>query len=269
MRTLLEREILSAGSQLLLLAPPGRAIPETFTSVRTDPGRWRTMLDAVQRLRGAVYVQDGAVRQLSADGRHETDEDERCWHVVRLDEDGEPAACIRYLEHDARGPVDDLRVSTAPVFDEDAWGGHVRAALEAELAAAAAREAPYGEVGGWACAAARRCRADGVVLALSAFSLLRHFGGALAVAAATTRHGSAAMLRRLGGARLEHAGVVLPPYFDPQYGCQMELLRFDSLRPHSRYERLVRALADVLGEVDVCTPAAASAAIPAGASVAA
>ena len=31
-------------------------------------------------------------------------------------------------------------------------------------------------------------------------------------------------------------GVELPPYYDPQYSCEMEMLRFDSSFPNPRYD---------------------------------
>src|ERR1035437_1492396 len=46
---------------------------------------------------------------------------------------------------------------------------------------------------------------------------------------------SALILRRIGLESLCADGVALPPYFDPRYGCQMEVLRFDSRFPNPRY----------------------------------
>ena len=77
------------------------------------------------------------------------------------------------------------------------------------------------------------------------------FGGALGVTTATVRHCSSRILRRLGGAQLEIDGTIVPPYYDPHYDCTMELLRFDSSRPNSRYARLVEALEAKLEEVEV------------------
>jgi len=31
-------------------------------------------------------------------------------------------------------------------------------------------------------------------------------------------------------------GVELPPYYDPQYSCEMEMLRFESCSPNPKYE---------------------------------
>jgi hypothetical protein len=50
------------------------------------------------------------------------------------------------------------------------------------------------------------------------------------------------MLKRMGGRPLSVAGVTLPAYFDPDYGCEMEILRFDSRAPSDRYRRHVERL---------------------------
>ena len=43
----------------------------------------------------------------------------------------------------------------------------------------------------------------------------------------------------------------LTPYFDSNYGCQMEVLRFDSRFPSSKYGGWVTELAGVLTEAPV------------------
>jgi hypothetical protein len=53
---------------------------------------------------------------------------------------------------------------------------------------------------------------------------------------ATHRHGSASILRRIGGRPLEWDGQALPPYYDPQYKCEMEMIRFDSRIPSTKYK---------------------------------
>jgi hypothetical protein len=43
----------------------------------------------------------------------------------------------------------------------------------------------------------------------------------------------------------------LPPYYDPQYDCLMEILRFDSRAPNARYRGLVEQLHGKLLETPV------------------
>jgi hypothetical protein len=68
---------------------------------------------------------------------------------------------------------------------------------------------------------------------------------------ATFRHCSATILKRLGGARFEVDGVTLPPYFDPRYGCMMEMLRFDSRRPNPKYVSLIEQVRHTLAGITV------------------
>ena len=254
MRSLLERQIAAVDDRLILIAPPEREIPSTFQNICRDAQRHQSYLHDVQRFRGGIYLGDGAIRSLSHDGRHQTPEDDRSWHVLRLDEQDRITACIWYLEHHGPMSIDRLRVSDCPLMDHQDWSGQLHGAMASEFGRARAEGVPYAEIGGWAVASGRRCSVEGIMLALSAFSLGRIFGGAIGMAAATARHASATILRRLGGSLLECDGREVPAYFDPRYGCEMELLRFDSRRTHPRYDHMVEALADRLSRVAVFTP---------------
>jgi len=54
-------------------------------------------------------------------------------------------------------------------------------------------------------------------------------------------------------------GMEMPTYYDPQYGCEMEILRFDSSFPNPRYNRWIPQIRDHLRTVPVirCNPAPA------------
>jgi hypothetical protein len=119
-------------------------------------------------------------------------------------------------------------------------------AVESDLSLARREKLRYAEIGGWAVAKGSRCTTEGLVLALAAFSFGRLFGGALGMTTATLRHSSARILRRLGGSHLQANGVVVAPYYDPQYGCHMEVLRFDSRQPCAKYSRLIDILKEKL-----------------------
>jgi hypothetical protein len=43
----------------------------------------------------------------------------------------------------------------------------------------------------------------------------------------------------------------IPPYYDPLYGCEMELLRFDSTSPNPRYAEWIQACYEMLIESPV------------------
>ena len=249
---LLERSIASIERRLVLLAPA--AISATpFGNVTIDSARRDDLLGEMQRLRGGIYLEDGAIGlgDLTSDGRHRTPEDDASWHLLMMDAKQEITSCVWYREHAREASIDHLRVRECPLRRDDAWRDVVTRAVEKQMALARVESLRYVEVGGWAVSKQARGAVEGLILALGAYSLGRVFGGALGLTTATVRHCSSRILRRLGGAQFEIDGTIVPPYYDPRYDCTMELLRFDSRRPNSRYARLVEALEAKLEEVDV------------------
>ena len=253
MLRLLERNIASVDRRLVLLAPADTSVPKHFMNVTVDPVRHDRMVGEMQRLRGEIYLQDGAVgrHQLTEDGRHHTPEDERSWHLLMLDRQRQVSSCAWYMEHDETARFEHLRVRNSPLAQAEGWSDTLWRAVESELERARREGLRYAEVGGWAVAKKSRCTSEGLLLALAAYSLGRTLGGALGLTTATVRHSSSAILRRLGGSLLELGGSTVPPYFDPRYNCQMELLRFDSRRPNAKYGGLIELLGTKLANVTV------------------
>ena len=241
--TLLERTIADADRRLVILAPPDAEIPRNFRNV-VGAGRLHTrLLSDVQRLRGRVYAEDGAIEghHLCSKGRHKTPEDDFSWHIASLNSDGDVVACAWYRLYPADADVSDLRVQKCPLFHHTTWRDPLREALEVDLQRARTDGIGYAEVGGWAIDKPHRCSPHFLLLACAAYTLSRTLGNAICMATATARHSSAQILRRLGGAPLKVAGELreIPPYFDDDYGCTMELLRFDSRTPNPEIRRWV------------------------------
>jgi hypothetical protein len=252
MATLLERNIASIDKRLVVLAPPHAPVASLFpTSYCVDPAQHDDLVAQMQQLRGRVYLEDGALKpeQLTADGRHRTREDDRSWHLLMLDQQRRVTACIWYLEHEAPTSIHELRVRACPLAASA--DGRLRDAVHAELARARHDQVPYSEVGGWAVAKHSRCTSEGLILILATFGLSRILGGALGVATATARHSSAAILRRLGLSRFEVQGDQVRPYYDPEYDCEMEVLRFDTRRASAKYHDLIERLKPRLSNVSV------------------
>ena len=92
------------------------------------------------------------------------------------------------------------------------------------------------------------------MLALAAYSLGRLFGGAFGP---DHSHGAAFFFGNPEASGrlvlLQANGTVVPPYFNPRYQCEMELLRFDSRRPNPRFAHLVELLKERLTNVRVVT----------------
>jgi len=250
---LLERNVASVNDRLVLLAPPDREIPSSFENVRRDSNKHQHLVKEMQRLRGSIYLQDGAVQrdQLSTDGLHRTPEDDRSWHLLMLNKDRQVSSCAWYMEHDETAAFEKLRVRNCPLARLEEWRDKLWLAVESELARARRHCLRYAEVGGWAVAKESRCTSEGLLLALAAYSLGRTLGGALGLTTATVRHSSSTILRRLGGSSLEVDGAAVPSYYDPKYRCEMELLRFDSRRPNAKYCGLIELLRAQLTNVAV------------------
>jgi hypothetical protein len=253
MLTLLERNIAAVDRRLVLLAPQEASLPQYFKNVTIDRQRHRKLVREMQRLRGGIYLQDGALQrdELSSDGLHHTLEDERSWHLLMLNCQQQVNSCVWYLPHGQDTEFEDLRVRNCPLAGIDAWRDALGSAVQSELARARRERLRYAEVGGWAVTKESRCTSEGLLLALAAYSLGRIFGEALGITTATVRHASSTILRRLGGSSLEFAGTTLPKYYDPKYKCEMELLRFDSRRPNAKYAGLIEVLKAKLANVAV------------------
>jgi len=241
---LLDRTIASLNERLVLLAPPELAIPDQFSECQFDLDRHDELIHAVQRFRGSIYCEDGAIarEQLSPDGRHLTPEDGQAWHLLLMDPDGSLGACAWYREYDSLVYFDRLRVRHSALARSPEWSDVLWRAVEQQLADARRQGLRYAELGGWAVAPERRSSTETLLLALATYGLSRVHGGALGITTATIRHRSSSILCRLGGQPLEVDGTVLPPYYDPQYDCMMEILRFDSRSPNPRYNALVEQL---------------------------
>ena len=253
MLRLLERSIAALQGRLLVVAPRIVERDAPFTNVVADPAKRWAVLREVQRVRGAIYLHDGALQrhQLSSDGRHHTDEDERSWHLLFLNRHRRVSACVWYLDQGLAPVFDRLRVLGTPPMQNEASRDKLFDAVQSELCRARRDGLAYAEVGGWAVAPQSRCTSEGLLLALGAYSLGRLLGGSLGMTTATVRHASSSILRRLGGSPLESRGEAIPAYYDPKYRCMMELLRFDSRYPNAKYAGLVDRLCENLVDVPV------------------
>lgn len=257
-------------SGLVLLAPAIQHVPRTFASREVNSHRHASLVAEVQRFRGSIYLDDGAIEppQLSADGRHCVQADDASWHVVIMQADGRVAGCARYRVHPANVRPELLDAWTSPLARAEPWRSVLFEALSTDIAAARRQGLAYVEVGGWAIAPSRRYSQDAVSIALSTYALAAVLGGCIGVTTATTRHCSSRILGKLGGTRLDAGGHELPIYYDPQFRCEMELLRFDSRIANPAYASRIARLAEEVAAVPVlCRGPLTIAATPLGAVV--
>ncbi len=220
-----------------------------------DPQRYESILADMQKMRGRIYLEDGAIEpeQLASDGRHCSPIDAESWHLLTLDDGGFVSGCVRYRQHRNTVSFQDLALRNCALAESPEWREKLRSAVEAELAAARLQAISYVEVGGWALAKERRCTGEALRTALATYGLAQILGGCVGVATATVRNSSSSILRRIGGRALEIGGEKLPAYYDPRYKCQMEIVRFSSNSPNPRYWRWIDQIAATLLNVPVLT----------------
>ncbi len=219
-------------TSMIVLPPAGADVPPAFRRVHKNKILRYSLLASVQRFRGRVYLSDGAIQphELTETGRHYQEADEKSWHVLSVDRDGGVCACLRFLEQPAPPRFDKLCLRHA-ALSWSRWGGQLRKAVRHEIKRACRERMRFGEVGGWAVAPERRAGLEPLRTILGTYGLLEMLGGCAGVATATHRHNSAGILRRIGLSPLSVNGTELPGYYDPQYRCEMEVLRFDSRAP--------------------------------------
>ena len=222
--------------KLALLAPSGSEVPKFFNQVYVNERRSNDLLAELQRLRGSVYLQDGAIEPSDlTDGRHKLDIDQESWHLVVLDENDGVCGCVRYRQFVHGSGFSQLAVSNSALARCDVWGPRLHDAVEAELALSRRLKLPYVEVGGWALGEQIRRTTEAFRMVISMFGLSQVLGGAVGISTVTHRNCSASILRRIGGRPLENASLELPAYYDPRYKCEMEILRFWSWAPNMRF----------------------------------
>jgi hypothetical protein len=239
--------------RFVLLAPTLSVVPGRFADAIVSSADHAHLLGSTQRLRGQIYLNDGAIRQdqLTSDGRHEQRVDHESWHVLAVGSEGVVQGCARYRGYPEPVLFQKLGVAGSAMAICDKWGTRLRHAIETDIAEAHQRGISYVEVGGWALTLDLRCSTEALRIALATWALGRALGGCIGLTTATSRHSSASILRKIGGHSLVVEGQELPHYFDQAYGCDMEILRFDSDTPNPRFESWVEQWVQHLTSVPV------------------
>lgn len=240
-----------------LLAPPKSGIAQNFYHPTKDEHLYHQLLSGMQRLRGSIYLKDGAIKpcELDDEGRFHMPADEQSWHLLLLDQGRNVIGCARYLVHPSDVSYDRLRISHSTLANDPVWGPKVREAVEADLRRIRDAHLSYVEVGGWALSEQWRGTRAALEILVGSFALAQLWGGCVGSCTATVRHSSSSMLRRLGGQSFEVAGQCVPSYNDPEYDCTMELLRFDYRSPAARFLPLINQLRTTLSKAPIVTPA--------------
>ena len=152
----------------VLLAPP-QSDAHQFAEVVDDIPQYQRLLAGAQKLRGGIYVRDGAIqrRELTADGRHVQPADAISWHLLTVDENEKVLSCIRYLAHRPGVRFRDLAVARLAEAQSPAFAQTLREAVQTELAYASQRGFSYVELGGWAISEEMRCSSEALRMLLT------------------------------------------------------------------------------------------------------
>jgi predicted GNAT family N-acyltransferase len=243
-----------APGRLVLLAPSGASGAQSFNDVQRAPELHQKLLAEMQRLRGSVYVKDGAIQpEQLIDGRHRLDIDLESWHLLVLDHADRISGCMRYRMYQNQIAFEKLTLSGSALADCQDRGHQFKRAVESEITLSRDMDLPFLEIGGWALHEQIRGTMEALRMALASYSLVRLLGGGVAVSTVTRRNGSASILRRLGGRSLEHEHAEVPAYYEPRYDCEMEVLRFYSWTPNPRFDIWIEELKRELRAVPVVT----------------
>jgi len=253
MLRLIESSIAAIEQQLVLVAPPQASFDDAFKNVSNDSAENTRLIHEMQTLRGAIYLDEGNVkrRELTADGRHVTAEDDKSWHLLMTDEAGHVRSCALYILHEDASSIQDLRLRHCPLVKRAASRTQVKVAVESEIDRARRANLRFAELGGWAISKERRGTPEGLMMALATYGLSRMLGGALGITTANVAHSCSSILRRLGGAYLEFEGAPIASYFDPRYNTEIDLLKFDSRAPSPKYAELIELVMGKLAKVSV------------------
>jgi hypothetical protein len=224
--------------QSIILAPLGAGGSFSAVSVIRDNTMHAYLLGEMQRLRGRVALREGAITasMLDSSGGHRMQGDEKSWHLLRVRNDGKIAGCARILVHPRDVTFPRLRIASSSAARCPVWALDVRDAVESELTHARRKGFAIIEPGGWVIDEDLRGGREAVSIALGALAWAQILDDCIGFLTATAKNGSAAILRRLGASHLQAHGQTIPGYFEPAWGCNAELLRFDTNSLSPRFE---------------------------------
>jgi hypothetical protein len=243
-----------------ILAPQGARIPGCAVNINHDNSRYARLLTEMQRMRGRVALQENAItpNMLDFAGRHVMPGDEKGWHLVRLHGDGKVVGCARILVHPRNVLFQGLRIAASAVARCANWAHHVQKSVESDLSYARRHNVNVIEPGGWVIDEELRGTREAVSMAISAFAWAQVLGDCIGYLTATVKNSSSAILRRLGGRNLQNADTTIPRFFEPSWGCDMELLRFDTKSLNPRFDDTLGAVRHLLLNSPVVSPDAAA-----------
>jgi hypothetical protein len=243
--------------QFKILAPSLDKVSTSRLRGTVDSDVHSNLLSQVQLLRGNALRESGPVTQLLPDGRHCQAIDPQSWHILLQNEEGRVVGCSRYRL--VQGGFEQLSACQSSLAHSRRFGPILRRTLERQLTWVRRMNLHYGEAGAWVLQPEVRRSTAAVNIALMTFALAERLGSGVAITTATIRHHSSLMLRRLGGEALAE----LPAYYEPKFGCVMEILKFDLASLHSQFKERMARFGKQLEEAEIVCAASSGERYPA------
>ena len=242
---------------LTAIAPSTETIPEGFNTI-VHQGLYGDLIDEIQRFRGLIYARDGAIPDgtLDEQGRHYSDYDYEAWHLVLRDRRQALWGVIRvgvYLHKPRTTLLEELQLHTFLSRLSPEVKAPLVAAVEAFIYNSRPLSPVFFEPGGWAIAEDGRKGTLGPVLVASLWALGRALGGGTGLAAATKRHQSADILKKMGGFEIFIEGSPVEPFYDYYHDCLMELVGFDSTSLNPRLAGTVAHIEEYIRSLPIIT----------------
>src|SRR5580658_478421 len=166
--------------RFVLLAPAQRVVAASFARVQCNSSRYQDLLFGMQKLRGRVYLEDGAIQPSQLEcGRHSLGIDDDSWHLLILDADQEVRGCIRCREYSASVNSRELTISHSALARSFEWRRPLENAVQTELALARRLGCRVVEIGGLALDRDIRGTSEALRMALGIYALCQQLGGAV------------------------------------------------------------------------------------------
>src|SRR5215831_7070742 len=172
-------------------------IGERFSSITEH----LAAVSEVQRFRGRVYVEDGAIPagELDEEGRHCQEFDFENYHLCLRDAEQRIRGCFRLRLHEQAAEIPDLKLHEVIERMPSGLAALCYGALTSLFELSRRQRVRIGEVGGWAVDEELRHHRASTLLPFAAWSLYQSLGDAIVFASATMRHRSSTILKRIGG----------------------------------------------------------------------
>src|SRR5579863_2931137 len=107
----------------VLLAPVNETLRPSLCGSTGSPHLHSHLLSEMQRLRGRIYLADGALAAGDLDPweRHVQAADLRSWHLLTLGSMGRVIGCTRLRRHSSPVSWGQLGIRQAPIAQSDEW----------------------------------------------------------------------------------------------------------------------------------------------------